>query len=106
MFVAAEAVHREGDVHFCVCSTFRCDDKAKFPAGLDNPLADLSVTGQVGLDQVGTVFLLVAFEYSINLLIRLEVVKKEDASPGGKNPGPDHLAGSHSIAVDKNIVGR
>ena len=81
MLVATESVHRKGDIHFCVSTAFRRDDNAKFPAGPDNPLADLAVAGQVRLDQVGAVLFLVAFQYGIYLFIRLEVIKEEDASP-------------------------
>ena len=98
VFIATEAVDRKGDIRFSIRTTLGCDDKAKLSAGPYNPLAYLSITGQIGLNQVGSVFLLVAFKNGVYLLIGLEVVKEKYAATGGENSGPTILPVSTASA--------
>jgi len=53
---------------------------------------------------MGAVFLFVAFQYRIDLLIGLEVIKEKYASASGKYPWANHIAGLSGIAVGKDII--
>ena len=72
----------------------------------DDPLADDAIAGDVLLDGVGPVRLLVALDEGGGRFLVVEARRAEDAGTGREHARADDVAGLDEVRVGEYIVGR